>query len=212
MATTFGEGDFRLFVLGGIHGDERAGADVAPLLADHLFERLPRRFTVRLVLDANPDGTIAAARENANGVDLNRNWPTEDFAPGPVHGWEPLSQPESAALASDLEAFGPDVILALHSTWDGPFVNFDGQGHALAVAFAEAAAAVDPRWTVVADLDWGTPGSLGTYYGDELGIPVITTEPNRYDTVTDIWPALRAGVDAMLRAFADQHSLPEGTR
>jgi hypothetical protein len=173
---------------------------------------LPPDFTVRFVLDANPDGTVAATRENRNGIDLNRNWPTEDFVAGPVHGDEPLSEPESIALAADFEAFEPDVILALHSTWDGPFVNYDGPAVGLAEAFAAAAAEKDHRWHVVAELDWGTPGSIGTYFGTDRGIPVVTPEPSRYDSAAEIWPAMRAGIDGMLSYLLWQNSVLTGVR
>jgi len=211
-AAVLGEGPVRLYILGGIHGDERGGVDTTPLLLDHLLEGIPSVFTVRFVLDANPDGTIAATRENHNGIDLNRNFPTEDFVGGPVHGAEPLSEPESIALADDVESFEPDVILALHSAWTGPFINYDGPGRELAEAFHAAAAELDDRWTVVADLEWGTPGSLGTYWGVERGIPVLTTEPSRYDSAAETWPAIRAGVDAVISMLVWQNSMLGGAR
>lgn len=202
LAGTLAGGPTRVLVLGGIHGDERAGSDIAPLLLDHLAAAAPETLTIRLVLDANPDGTVAATRGNRNGVDLNRNWPTADFAADPIHGPEPLSEPETAALAADVAAFDPTLIVALHSTWDGPFVNYDGPGAALAEACAGAASAHDGRWTMVPQLDWSTPGSMGTYFGKERGIPVITLEPNRYDAAAQVWPAARDCVDDLLRLFA----------
>ncbi len=211
-AALLGEGPVRFYILGGIHGDERGGADTAPLLFEHLLEGIPSVFTVRFVLDANPDGSIAATRENHNGIDLNRNFPTEDFIAGPVHSAEPLSEPESIALAADIEAFEPTVILALHSAWTGPFINYDGPGRELAEAFHAAAVEVDDRWTVVAELDWGTPGSLGTYWGKERGIPVLTTEPSRYDSADETWPVIRAGVDAMISMLVWQNSVLGGVR
>jgi predicted deacylase len=170
----------------------------APLLLERLAVVAPEHLTIRFVMDANPDGTIAATRHNRAGVDLNRNWPTADFSPGGDHGPEPLSEPETAALAADVAAFEPDVILALHATWEGPFVNYDGPGEALATAFADAAARVDDRWTTVAELDWATPGSMGTYFGSERGIPVVTVEVERYETADAAWPAVWAGTAALL--------------
>jgi protein MpaA len=198
LAATFGDGPVRVLVLGGIHGDERAAVDNGPVLAAHLAETVPEGITVRFVVDANPDGTAAATRRNANGVDLNRNWPTEDFHGGDDHGPSPLSEPETVALAAEITAFGPEAIVAIHAAWNGPFVNFDGPADDLAEAGAGAAAAIDPRWRVEPDVDWPTPGSMGTHFGRDAGLPVITIEADRTDRSVEARPALQAAVDAVL--------------
>jgi protein MpaA len=199
LAATFGDGPTRVLVLGGIHGDERSAVDSGPVLAAHLAETVPAGLTVRFVVDANPDGTAAATRRNANGVDLNRNWPTEDFRRGGDHGPSPLSEPESIALDAEIAAFRPEVIVTIHAAWNGPFVNLDGPAGDLAAVAAEAAAALDPRWRVEPELDWPTPGSMGTHFGREAGVPVITLETDRTDRAVDARPALQAAVDAILR-------------
>jgi protein MpaA len=198
LAATFGDGPIRVLVLGGIHGDERAAVDNGPLLAAHLAETVPEGVTVRFVVDANPDGTAAATRRNADGVDLNRNWPTDDFRRGGDHGPSSLSEPETIALDAEIAAFEPEVIVAIHAAWNGPFVNLDGPAGDLAAAAAEAASAVDPRWRVEPELDWPTPGSMGTHFGREGGLPVITIEADRTDRAVDARPALQAAVDAIL--------------
>lgn len=198
LAATFGDGPVRVLVLGGIHGDERAAVDNGPVLAAHLAETVPEGITVRFVVDANPDGTAAATRRNTNGVDLNRNWPTEDFRGGDDHGPSPLSEPETMALAAEITAFGPDAIVAIHAAWNGPFVNFDGPADDPAEAGARAAATIDPRWRVEPEVDWPTPGSMGTHFGREGGLPVITIEADRTDRAVEARPALQAAVDAVL--------------
>lgn len=202
-AATFGTGEVRVYVLSAIHGDERAAVGTGPLLADAWAAgAVPDGVAVRLVPEVNPDGVVAATRADAAGVDLNRNFPTPDFAPGGDHGGAPLSEPEAAALAADIEAFGPDVIVALHAHWDGPFAEPDGPADTYAAAFVEAAAAVDPAWEVRPEVGYPTPGSLGTYYGKTLGIPVLTVELRRTGTAEDHWPAVRAGMAALLAAAA----------
>jgi protein MpaA len=198
LAATFGDGPVRVLVLGGIHGDERAAVDNGPVLAAHLAETVPQGVTIRFVVDANPDGTAAATRRNANGVDLNRNWPTDDFRRGGDHGPFPLSEPESIALDAEISAFEPEVIIAIHAAWNGPFANLDGPAGDLAEIAAAAAGAVDPRWRVEPELDWPTPGSMGTHFGREHDLPVITLEADRTDRAVDARPALQAAVDAIL--------------
>lgn len=201
VATTLGSGATRVYVIGGIHGDERTGIENSRALLEHLRTSLPPGITVRWLLDANPDGSAANRRDNANGVDINRNWPTSHF-PTDSHGLEPLSEPETRALLDEIETFDPDVIVAMHSAREGPFANYDGPGEALAAAFA-AGATGDRIWEVVPEVDWPTPGSLGTHFGRTLDVPVVTVEGNRWDDPAAILPELTAGLDALLAAAAD---------
>ena len=62
----------RLLVVGSIHGNETAGHAVIARL-----RRLepPPGVQLWLVQTANPDGVRRGTRQNARGVDLNRNFP-----------------------------------------------------------------------------------------------------------------------------------------
>ena len=73
----------RVLVIGVIHGDESAGLAIIDEL-----ERLdlPGDVELWLVPSMNPDGERSVRRHNANGVDLNRNFP---------QNWAPLAQPGS---------------------------------------------------------------------------------------------------------------------
>jgi predicted deacylase len=197
-AITLGSGPARLYLIGGIHGDERPAVENSPAILAHLGALSLEGWTVRFVLDANPDGTAADTRGNAAGVDLNRNWPSAGFAPGAGTGSAPLSEPESAALAADISAFAPDLIVAMHAAREGPFVETDGDGEAWALRFAAGASSIGREWQVVPEVDWATVGSLGTYFGDEERLPVVTVEANRWDTPAGITAELLAGLDAML--------------
>lgn len=193
QAETFGTGDRRIYLIGGIHGDERGGIENAERIALWLASQPPRGVTVRYLTDLNPDGTAARRRENAHGIDLNRNWPARNFTPAAERGPAPLSEPEAAAVYRDVIAFAPDVVLVLHAARRGPFVNFDGPARDLARAFADAAAVFDPRWHVQADMGYPTPGSLGSWLGLDLGVPILTIETDRAHGGDDCWSALRAG-------------------
>src|SRR5437016_2373927 len=83
----------RVLVVGCVHGNETAGIAIADAL-----ERLsPRDLDLWIVPDLNPDGVAADTRQNARGVDLNRNFPwrwrpmSGVYASGP----RPLSERES---------------------------------------------------------------------------------------------------------------------
>jgi murein peptide amidase A len=74
----------KLLVAGCIHGNECAGLAIVRAL-----ERLPTPTGLDLwmIENLNPDGYAAGTRQNAHGVDLNRNFPW---------AWRPLSGPYNA--------------------------------------------------------------------------------------------------------------------
>ncbi|RZJ28797.1 MAG: DUF2817 domain-containing protein, partial [Flavobacterium sp.] len=102
-----GHGPFRILMWSQMHGNEstatRALFDLFAFLesdqktANDWLER----FTFCFVPMLNPDGALRYTRENANGVDLNR-----DFVQ--------LTQPESTALFQLFEDFHPNFCFNLH--------------------------------------------------------------------------------------------------
>jgi len=195
---TLGGGPLRIHVIGGIHGDERIGLQNLDRLILWCREDAPHdRVTLRVVRDANPDGSARGTRTNSHGVDLNRNWPSRNFRASPRRGSAPSSEPEVAALRADLERFDPDLVLVLHAARSGPFVNHDGPAEPWAELFSRAAHSVDPRWHLVADMGYPTPGSLGSYLGVDLGVPVLTIEFERGQSADSAWAALRRGLEAL---------------
>jgi protein MpaA len=69
----------RVLVVGCIHGNEPAGIAIANAVT---HARAPAGTDLWVVPDLNPDGVAANTRQNARGVDLNRNFP---------YLWQPLS-------------------------------------------------------------------------------------------------------------------------
>ncbi|MBK7403060.1 MAG: DUF2817 domain-containing protein [Phycisphaerales bacterium] len=196
-AVTLGSGARRVLLIGGIHGDEPEGGRTINAVAAYLGALRPDA-TIRIVRDLNPDGSAARTRTNARGVDLNRNWPARNFAPGGERGVAPLSEPETRILAAELEGFRPDLVLVCHAARNGPFVNFDGPAADLARSFAGAAARTDPRWRVVADMGYPTPGSLGSLVGVDRSVPILTIEFSRGHDPDAAWLAMREGLTAVL--------------
>lgn len=62
----------RVLAVGCIHGDECAAVKVIRRLAR---QKDPRRVGLWLIPTVNPDGRALGTRQNARGVDLNRNFP-----------------------------------------------------------------------------------------------------------------------------------------
>lgn len=196
-ATTFGFGPLRVYIVGNIHGDEVEGLgtmDVLPWILRH--GPVGALATTRIVRDVNPDGTAARTRGNAAGRDLNRNWPATNFMPRASTGPVPLSEPETESLHEDLVAVDPHLVIVFHSSPRGPFVNYDGPALGIAAAFVEAAVASESRWTLVPDMGYPTPGSLGSYFGVDRQVPILTIEFRRGQSPESVLAAAVEGVTA----------------
>jgi protein MpaA len=103
-------------VVGVIHGSEPAGLAV---IAQLRRMPLPPHVHLWLVPTVNPDGLAAGTRQNAHGVDLNRNWPAawvHDGVPwdGYYSGPRPLSEPESRAMSAFILRIKPALTIWYH--------------------------------------------------------------------------------------------------
>ena len=184
---------FKVLLLGGIHGDELASVTLAfdwiarSYAAQTLAPRSPRTPAQPTMADVawrfvpllNPDGLLhaPAMRVNAHGVDLNRNFPTADWArdaqpywikrtrrdPRRFPGTQPLSEPESRWLLRQIDQFHPDLIVSVHAPYG--LLDFDGPPPA-------------PRRLGSLQLDpvGVYPGSLDNYGGLVKQVPVMTLE------------------------------------
>jgi protein MpaA len=106
----------RVLVVGCIHGNERAGEAITRRL-----RRVtpPPDVALWLVDQANPDGCRAGTRQNARGVDLNRNarthWRPLDQPGGTYYsGPRPVSEPESKAIRRLVHRARPTISIWYH--------------------------------------------------------------------------------------------------
>jgi predicted deacylase len=114
-----------VLVIGGVHGDEPTGVDVARALLAELAAgpQIIGAQTVAVLADANPDGRAAGTRRNANDIDVNRNFPAANFKRSWRRrgggGREPASEPETRAILAAIERLRPALIISIHSMDDG---------------------------------------------------------------------------------------------
>ena len=229
---------FKVLLLGGIHGDELASVTLAfdwiarsrgvkasarprpakgakPTIADVGWRFVPL---------LNPDGLLhsPSTRVNAHGVDLNRNFPTADWArdaqpywvrhtkrdPRRFPGPQALSEPESRWLLQQIDQFHPDLIVSVHAPYG--LLDFDGPPPA-------------PRRLGSLQLDpvGVYPGSLGNYGGLVKNVPVMTLELKNARAVPPgelaaMWNDLQHWIDEQMsnpgvQASAQRSPVP-GTR
>ena len=182
------DAQLRVLVIGGIHGDELSSTSLVfhwIARAHHAAAGMDWRFLPAL----NPDGLMLPrpSRVNANGVDLNRNFPTPRWAkeapaywvhrtrkdPRRYPGRAALSEPESRFVVETIASWKPDLIVAVHAPYG--VLDYDGPRE-------------PPRRLGRLELDrvGVFPGSLGHYGGLHKGVPVVTIElPSAIRTPTD---------------------------
>ena len=193
---TLGHGPRQVLFIGGIHGDEPEGA-VATAELPAAFEDagLADAVTLTIMEDANPDGRAAGTRDNANGVDVNRNFPASNFdTTDPSSGRKPLSQPESRAVSDTIDRIQPNLVLVAHSWAGRQFINFDGPAREIAERFAASSGLPVEESSSFTP----TPGSLGSYFGRDRGTPILTIEVLKGSDPKGVWDQLRA---ALLQAI-----------
>ena len=185
-----GTGPRKVLWIGGIHGDEPQGAVATDSLAAAFNEAgLGSRATLTILEDDNPDGRTAHTRDNANHVDLNRNFPARNFDnTNAEYGRVALSQPESRALYDLIQRARPSLVISCHASRGHQYVNYDGPAKAIAGRFSQLSGfPVEPSNA----LGFGTPGSLGSLVGIDRGIPILTIEFLRNSSPTAAWSAIR---------------------
>ncbi len=167
-AVRFGSGPVTVLLWSQMHGDESTAtmslADIFSYLAADgeapLRSRLARKLTIHFIPMLNPDGAEVFRRQNAAGIDINRDA-------------RRLSSPEARALKSYHDSIDPDFGFNLHDQGARTRVGRDGLQAAIALlapAFDDSREYNDVRSrarlvaaTIVAALDDSLHGRVGKY-------------------------------------------------
>jgi protein MpaA len=129
----------RILVVGCIHGDECAGIRITRSL---VRGRRPRGIDLWVMHHLNPDGYRLGVRQNARGVDLNRNFKSEWIPIGErwdpqYSGPRPFSEPESRIARDLIRRIRPDVTIWYHQPQ--ALVRAWGQSRPMARRYARLA-------------------------------------------------------------------------
>ena len=170
------------------HGEEAETG----LLARRLLERIPGDETEWAVVQvANPDGLLNGTRQNAAGVDLNRNFPCASWRPDPSFtfppgidpevrklpnrtsrsspGAEPGSEPETQALMALVRDLEPKLVLDLHAPIELILVRAGVPSEPVELLASSAGL------PVVSELEVDSPGAFDEWLLEQ-GIPAIVYE------------------------------------
>nr|MBN1228362.1 hypothetical protein [Anaerolineae bacterium] len=143
IAWRIGTGEHIIVLVGGIHGGYEWNSvnllnELLVYFTENAAEVLPG-IQLILIPVANPDGYASgrdfAARFNAAGVDLNRNWGCDwaetafiwDIPIDPGDG--PFSEPETQALQAFFLLVQPDAVIFYHSMQGAVFMGDCGPKH-----------------------------------------------------------------------------------
>jgi murein peptide amidase A len=183
-----GNGAVAGLLTAGQHGEE---ADTS-LLVRRLLERIPGTETRWAVIPVlNPDGLLAGTRQNAAGVDLNRNFPSSTWEPDATFTYPPGidpelrflvnrtnrsspgaragSEPENRALIALIERLEPPLVVDLHSPLELIFVRGDIPSELT----GRLAAAANLAWQN--EFEGHCPGAFDDWL-TEHGTPVLVYE------------------------------------
>ena len=176
------EFDKTILMIGVFHGEEPQGYYLLNKFMKTDLTGIKNKLLIIPCL--NPDGMEKNQRQNSNGVDLNRNFPTKNWKLTDKNeyfgGLEPESEIETKFMTEVLEHYKIDAILSIHA----PFkvVNYDGPAKELAEKISKITG-----YPVQKDIGYPTPGSFGNYAGVERNIPTVTLELPENVSNEDLW-------------------------
>ena len=149
----------RVLIVGTIHGDEPAGLEVTAILRTI---RLEDPVDLWIVDNLNPDGFKAGTRQNANQVDLNRNFARRWEPVGKLGYWQyagpsAASEPETKAMSRLGELINPQFTVWYHQDY---FRITPGSGR---------------------------DGDIRERYANLVNLPLLTITGGSYSGTSNIW-------------------------
>lgn len=174
--------DKTILIIGVFHGEEPQGEYLINQYLKTDLSKIKNKLVIIPCL--NPDGKNKNQRQNSNGIDLNRNFPTKNWKITDrkeyFGGNEPAGEIETKFMVEVLNNYKFDAILSIHAPFK--IVNYDGPAKEL----AEKISAIT-GYPVQGDIGYPTPGSFGNYAGVERNIPTITLELPEDETNEHLW-------------------------
>jgi predicted deacylase len=187
-AYIFGDGAPQVVYTGAIHGNELSTRSLLLRWVDELEAnagRIPAGMSLAVIPSINPDGVAAGRRTNANNVDLNRNFATNDWQsdittvnndPFPGGGGpSPLSEPESKAIANYIAAMRPRLVVSYHSIGGLLTANQYGNSNSYAQKYSQLSGYANETGSGDT-FEYSISGTADDYYGQQLGVASVLIE------------------------------------
>ena len=179
------EGEQRILIIATIHGNEWSGYPLLRAFLEEIDREYPLLEDVSLLILplSNPDAYAIDRRNNLNWVDINRNFPADNYGRSRRDGTSSFSEKESQIIDNIVENYDATGIVVFHE----PFNCIDYNGPAKDWAEFVGAQSQLP----VKKLS-EMSGSIGSYFGKNREIPVLTIELPSYShakSVDYLWEA-----------------------
>lgn len=199
-------GENNILIIGVVHGDEPQGKFLIDTYLAKCSEirDINKKNNLMFIPCLNPDGMLLKKRTNANGVDLNRNFPTKNWGENlgenatcddkstSYYGGEfPASEIETQFLIDTISKYSPKLVITLHTPYK--IVNYDGPAKEVAQMISDII-----KYPVEESVGYPTPGSFGTYCGIERNIQTITLEMDEICPVEELIPPIFKIFDLLL--------------
>jgi hypothetical protein len=189
-AYRLGNGPDLIVYMGAMHGSEANSKNIMAEWFSELnagAEKIPAHRSIVIIPAVNPDGVAAGTRFNARGVDLNRNFPANDWksvvtTPGgsgatPAGGPSPLSEPESQAIAAYIRSNSPRLVMSFHSKAAVVEANEAGDSVTIANGYASRSRyRAVPKSQSAPVFQYDTTGAMEDWMRDKLDRPAIVVE------------------------------------
>ncbi|HCH34578.1 TPA: hypothetical protein DEW05_03560 [Candidatus Saccharibacteria bacterium] len=188
----FGNGGEAILFVGGIHGSEQSSSLILHDLIDDLnvnAKDIPASRQIVVVPTLNPDGYAAGARNNANNVNLNRNFATNDWQTdlldtnGEVKGGggpEPMSEPETRAIAALSSQLQPRFVLSYHAVGSVVIGNLAGDANSQAASYAATVGYSNGTGRDAEIFDYAISGTYDDWLAQKLGVGSMIVELGSY--------------------------------
>lgn len=172
---TFCVGVKKILIIGGVHGElEKQSVDIVQGVIDELNKSMSELdYQLDIIPCLNPDGLdLIGQQVNAHGIDLNRNYPSANQhladTVGKNKGGSPLSEPETKCLYELVHQNKYDLIITVHQKYE--LIDYDGPVN------EKILKQLSQNLSLPIKKLGSYPGSMGSYFGEELQIPLITIE------------------------------------
>ena len=188
MAYSFGSGPKVILFTGGIHGSEPSGTTTMQALVQHLQaygDIVPADKRIVIVPNTNPDGIARGSRNNANNVNLGRNFPTANWSASiettsgtlPQGGGTSAgSEPEAAALIALTRQLRPRLEVSYHAQGSLVGANKFADSVSIGDMYAKTVGYKTMFYNAEEVMGYAMTGEYEDWMGESMNIPAILIE------------------------------------